>query len=74
MVALSEVVLSTCKELIDDAKLGCVDLVFNDVCLEIHAKRRLVLTNEELKDLTSFAAERIEESSAPGSERVARIR
>ena len=41
---LSEVVLLACKDLIDDAKLGCADMVFKDVCLEILAKARLVLT------------------------------
>jgi hypothetical protein len=41
---MSEVVLLACKDLIDDAKLGCADMVFKDACLEILAKARLVLT------------------------------
>jgi len=71
---LSEVVLLACKELIDDAKLGCADLVFKDVVLEILAKARLVLTNEEFEELTLFAAERLKESTVPGSGRKIRIR
>ena len=71
---LSEVVLSACKELIDDAKLGCADMVFKDVCLEILAKARLVLTNEQFEDLTFFVAERMKEERVPGSGRKVRIR
>jgi hypothetical protein len=71
---LSEVVLLACKELIDDAKLGCADLVFKDVCLEILAKARLVLENDEFEELKSFAAERIKEDMIPGTRRKSRIR
>jgi len=71
---LSEVVLSACKELIDDAKLGCADMVFKDVCLEILAKARLVLSNEQFEDLTFFAAERMKEERVSGSGRRVRIR
>ena len=71
---LSEVVLLACKELIDDAKLGCVVLVFKDVCLEILAKARLVLDNDQFEELTLFAAERMKEEMAPSSGRRVRIR
>jgi len=71
---LSEVVLLACKELIDDAKLGCADMVFKDVCLEILAKARLVLSNEQFEDLTFFVAERMKEERVPGSGRKVRIR
>ena len=71
---LSEVVLSACKDLIDDAKIGCADMVFKDVCLEILAKARLVLTNEQFEDLTFFVAERMKEERVPGSGRKVRIR
>ena len=71
---LSEVVLLACKDLIDDAKRGCADMVFKDVCLEILAKARLVLTNEQFEELTFFAAERIKEEMVPSSERRVRIR
>jgi hypothetical protein len=71
---LSEVVLSACKELIDDAKLGCVDMVFKDVCLEILAKARLVLSNEQFEELTFFAAERMKQERVPRSGRKVRVR
>jgi len=71
---LSEVVLLACKDLIDDAKLGCAEMVFKDVCLEILAKARLVLTNEQFEDLTFFVAERMREERVPGSGRKVRIR
>ena len=71
---MSEVVLLACKDLIDDAKLGCADMVFKDVCLEILAKARLVLTNEQFDELTIFVAERIKQERIPGSGRRVRIR
>jgi len=71
---LSEVVFLVCKELIDDAKLGCADLVFKDVYLEILAKARLVLDNDEFEELKSFAAERIKEDMIPSPGRRVRIR
>ena len=55
---LSEVLLA-CKELIADAKIGCVDLLFKDICLDILAKARLVLTNEQFEELRFFAAEKM---------------
>ena len=70
---MSEVVLSACKDLIDDAKLGCADMVFKDVCLEILAKARLVLDNEEFEDLTVFVAEKMQEERFSGSGRRIRV-
>ncbi len=58
---LNEVLLLACKELIDDAKLGCADMVFKDMCLEILAKAKQVLTPEQFKDLSFYAAERMKE-------------
>ena len=58
---LNEILLRACKELIDDAKLGCVDLVFKDICLEILAKAKQVLTEEQFRELSSYAAERMQE-------------
>ena len=71
---LSEVVLLACKELIDDAKIGCADMVFKDMCLEILAKAKLVLSNEQFEELTFFVAERMKEERVPGSGRKVRIR
>ena len=70
---LSEVVLLACKDLIDDAKIGCADTVFKDVCLEILAKARLVLENEEFEDLTVFVAEKMQEERFSGSGRRIRV-
>jgi len=58
---LNEVLLLACKELIDDAKLGCADLVFKDICLEILAKAKQILTEEQFRELSSYAAERMKE-------------
>jgi len=60
-IALSEQVLQACKELIDDAKMGCADLVFKEVCLEILSRARNVLTEKQFKQLVAYAAESIEE-------------
>ena len=58
---LNEVLLLACKELIDDAKLGCADMVFKDICLEILAKAKHVLTREQFEELSFYAAERMKE-------------
>ena len=58
---LNEVLLSACKELIDDAKIGCADLVFKDICLEVLAKAKQVLTEEQFGELSSYTAERMKE-------------
>jgi hypothetical protein len=71
---LSEVVLLACKDLIDDAKIGCAEMVFKDICLEILAKARLVLSNEQFEELTFFVAERMREERIPRSGRKVRIR
>ena len=57
----NNVLLLTCKELIDDAKLGCTDMVFKDVCLEILVKAKHVLDERQFEELTSYAAERLKE-------------
>lgn len=59
--ALNEVLLQACKELIDDAKLGCADLVFKEVCLEILSRARNVLTESQFRELSAYAAERMKE-------------
>jgi hypothetical protein len=64
---LNELFLA-CKELIEDAKVGCADLVFKDVCLDVLSRARLVLTNEEFEELNFFVAEKLKEKtvSDPG--------
>lgn len=58
---MSEQILQACKELIDDAKMGCADLVFKEVCLEILSRARHVLTQRQFKRLVAYATERMKE-------------
>jgi len=64
---LSEI-LQSCKDLIADAKISCAELVFKDVCLDILAKSRLVLTVEQFEELMDFATESLKEEkvAVPG--------
>lgn len=55
------VILATCKELIDDAKLGCTDMVFKDVCVELLAKAKLVLTERQFEEFSDYVAEKLKE-------------
>lgn len=41
--------------------MGCTDLVFKEICLEILAKARQVLTEKQFKHLVDYAAERMKE-------------
>ena len=59
---LSEVLYMACKELVDDAKNGCADHVFKDICLEILARAKQVLTEVQFTELSHYAAERIKET------------
>ena len=52
-------ILQACKELIADAKEQCPDLAFKDLCLDILAKARLVLTNEQFEELRFFAEQEL---------------
>jgi len=58
---MSNMLLKACKELIDDAKLSCVDLVFKELCLEILAKARNVLDEDQFKELLRYTSERMTE-------------
>jgi hypothetical protein len=69
---LNEIFLA-CKDLIVDAKIGCADLVFKDVCLDILAKARLVLNAEQFEELTVFVAENLKETKAPAQGRRIRV-
>jgi hypothetical protein len=60
-IALNEQILQACKELIDDAKMACADLVFKEVCLEILSRARHILTEKQFKQLVAYATERMEE-------------
>jgi len=60
-IALNQQILHACKELIDDAKMSCADLVFKEICLEILSKARHILTEKQFKQLVAYATERMEE-------------
>jgi hypothetical protein len=61
---VTSALFQACKDLIDDAKAGCVDLVFKEVCLEILARAKQVLETKEFKALTDYASERMREKTA----------
>jgi hypothetical protein len=58
---MSEQILKACKELIDDAKVGCADLVFNETCLEILSKARNILSDKQFKQLVVYTTEKMKE-------------
>jgi hypothetical protein len=58
---LSEQILQACKELIDDAKTGCANLVFKEICLEILSRAHNVLTERQFKQLVAYASEKMQE-------------
>jgi len=61
---LNEQILQACKELVDDAKQGCADLVFKEVCLEILSRASHVLTERQFKQLVAYATERMKEKAS----------
>ncbi|MGD0977839.1 MAG: hypothetical protein ABR962_01720 [Candidatus Bathyarchaeia archaeon] len=58
---MNEQILQACKELVDDAKQGCADLVFKEVCLEILSRASHVLTERQFKQLVTYTSERMKE-------------
>jgi len=58
---MNEQILKACKELIDDAKLGCADLVFKDLCLDILSRARNVLSDKQFDLLVTYATEKMKE-------------
>jgi len=58
---LSQQILEACKELIDDAKKGCANLVFKEVCLEILSRAHNVLTERQFRHLVAYASEKMQE-------------
>lgn len=59
---LNEQIFQACKELIDDAKNGCADLVFKEICLELLSRASHVLTKRQFKKLVAYAAQRMREA------------
>lgn len=60
-IVLNSQILKACKELIDDAKMRCADLVFKEICLDILSRARNILTEKQFKVLAAYAAERMRE-------------
>lgn len=60
---MSEMLLEACKELINDAKAGCVDIVFKEICLDILFKARHVLSEEDFNRLLAYASEKVQEKA-----------
>ena len=58
---LDGVILATCKELIDDAKLGCTDMVFKDLCIELLARAKLVLAERQFEEFSVYVAGKLKE-------------
>lgn len=58
---MNEQILKACEELIDDAKLGCADLVFKDVCLDVLSRARNVLHDKQFNQLVEYASEKLKE-------------
>ena len=54
---MSRQILQACKELIDDAKKSCADLVFKEFCLDVLSKAKIVLNENEFNRLVVFASE-----------------
>ena len=69
---LSEILLA-CKDLIADAKIGCANLVFKDICLDILAKARLALIAEQFEELTVFVSEKLKEEKTSVSGKRIRV-
>ena len=58
---MSEQIFEACKELVDDAKMSCADLVFKEVCLEILSRAKSVLSEKQHRQLLAYAADRMKE-------------
>jgi len=58
---MNEQILKACKELIDDAKVGCADLVFKETCLEVLSRARNILPDKQFKQLVVYATEKMKE-------------
>jgi hypothetical protein len=61
VISLNDELLQACRELIDDAKMGCTDLVFKEISLEILSRARNVLTERQFRQLVSYATEKMKE-------------
>lgn len=60
---MGSILFQACKELIDDNKAKCADLVFKEICLEILARAKHVLDEREFNTLVRYVSERMQEKS-----------
>jgi hypothetical protein len=60
---MNSILFEACKDLVDDVKSGSTDLVFKEVCLEILARAKHVLSDDEFKALVQYASERMQEKA-----------
>lgn len=60
---MNSTLFEACKDLIDDVKSGSTDLVFKEVCLEILARAKHVLSEKEFNSLVEYASERMQEKT-----------
>lgn len=58
---MEEVIFQACKDLVDDAKLGCANLVFKEICLETLARASCILSEARFKELKAYTAEQMRE-------------
>lgn len=60
MKYLSKQILHACKELIEDAKKSCADLVFKEFCLDVLSKAKIVLNDLEFNQLVIYASQLVD--------------
>lgn len=58
---MNDELLQACRELIDDAKMGCTDLVFKEISLEILSRAHNVLTERQFRQLVAYTTEKMKE-------------
>ena len=60
-LTLDEQILQACKQLLDDAKMGCADLGFKEICLEILSRAHNVLNQRQFNQLAAYASLKMKE-------------
>ena len=58
---MNDQILKACKQIIDDAKFGCADHVYKDLCLEVLSRARNVLSDKQFNQLVEYAAEKMKD-------------
>lgn len=63
---MEDAIFQACKDLVDDAKLGCADLVFKEICLDVLARASRVLSTVQFKELMAYTVEQMKEKRKGG--------